>query len=61
MKNEFPYKKFEFTARWDVINRTIEDLVENKDIQETTDRKYIVGYLCKALFDAGVINIESEK
>jgi hypothetical protein len=42
-----PYKQFENTPLWAVINKGIEDLVENNDIEETTGREYIVGYLCK--------------
>jgi len=54
MKENFPYQKFETTKLWGVINQAIYDLVENTDIQEMTDRKYIVGYLCKSLTDSGI-------
>lgn len=36
------YKQFENTPLWVVINKGIDDLVENNDIEETTRREYIV-------------------
>ncbi|MFB5086359.1 hypothetical protein PGC35_03920 [Psychrobacillus sp. PGGUH221] len=44
-----PYEIFEGTNLWDIINKGINDLVENNDIEETTQREYIVGYLCKLI------------
>ncbi len=61
MLKEFPYIEFESTELWSVINQAIEDLVENTDIIETTDRKYIVGYLCKIVFNAGLVCVNTEK
>ena len=42
-----PYEQLEHTRLWVVINKGIDDLVENDDIEERTQREYIVGYLCK--------------
>jgi hypothetical protein len=58
MINEFPYKEYETAKLWHVVEQAISDLVENTDIQETTDRKYIVGYLCKSLSDSGVVHLD---
>ncbi|WP_078410753.1 hypothetical protein [Priestia abyssalis] len=44
-----PYEQFEGTPLWETINKGIDDLVENNDIEETTRREYIVGYLCKLI------------
>jgi hypothetical protein len=44
-----PYEQFENTPLWKVINKGIDDLVENNDLEETTRREYIVGYLCKLI------------
>ena len=44
---DHPYKQFENTPLWGVINKGVDDLVENEDIEEMTKREYIVGYLCK--------------
>ena len=47
-----PYKQFENTALWEAINKGIADLVENHDLEETTQREYIVGYLCKVIAES---------
>ena len=43
-----PYVRWEGTPLWKAIEKGIADLVENNDIIEKADRKYVVGYLCKA-------------
>lgn len=47
-----PYEEFEDTALWNVIDVSITALVKNQDITEGTPRRYIVGYLCKAITEA---------
>ncbi|MBW9234639.1 hypothetical protein JQK62_20765, partial [Leptospira santarosai] len=50
-----PYKLFEDTPLWKAINMALEDLVENKHLDETTPREYIIGHLCQRIngsFDA---------
>ncbi|MCM3758260.1 hypothetical protein M3197_12380 [Sporosarcina aquimarina] len=44
-----PYEIFEGTPLWDIIDKGINDLVENNDIEETAQREYIIGYLCKLI------------
>ncbi|MGC2656764.1 MAG: RHS repeat-associated core domain-containing protein [Bryobacteraceae bacterium] len=44
-----PYVKYEGTAIWTSLETAISDLVANGDLVEQTNRKYIVGYLCKVL------------
>jgi len=44
-----PYQKYVPTKLWKVLDRAVDDLVKNRDIVETTNRVYIVGYLCKAV------------
>ena len=44
-------KHLEYTPLWAVINKGIEDLVKNNDIEETTNREYIVGYLCNLILE----------
>ena len=46
---QHPYKKYEATSTWELLNKAIGDLVENGDLEETTNRHYIVGYLCLTL------------
>ena len=36
---------------WHAVETAIFDLVANGDLVERTNRKYIVGYVCKALND----------
>jgi hypothetical protein len=45
----FPYEAQRGTPVWEVVDRAINNLVDNKDIVETTQRDYIVGYICKKL------------
>ncbi len=44
-----PYKEYEQTQLWELIDKAIDDLVENQDIELTTRKEYIVGYLCKII------------
>ena len=44
-----PYQEFKGTPEYAALDKAITELVENQDIQESTARAYIVGYLCKAL------------
>ena len=44
-----PYSKFENTALWKTIDDTLSELEQNQDVQITTAREYVVGYLCKQL------------
>jgi len=44
-----PYKQFEGTRLWKALDKGIDELIENQDLKEITKRKYILGYLCKAL------------
>jgi hypothetical protein len=44
-----PYQKYVDSPLWNTIDQAIEDLVDNKDLKETTDRVYIVGYLCEKI------------
>lgn len=47
-----PYRQWEGTARWAVLDRALAELVENRDLVESTRHEYVVGYLCQALSDA---------
>lgn len=44
-----PYTKYEGSPLWNIISEAISELVENQDIEETTRREYIVGYLVKEI------------
>lgn len=51
---KFPYEAFEGSPAWMVVETAIRDLVENKDLIEQTDRRYIVGLIVKRLHKAGL-------
>lgn len=40
-----PYKEYETSELWDVVKSSIEDLVENYDIELSTPIEYVVGYI----------------
>jgi hypothetical protein len=45
----FPYDEQRGSRVWKIVEIAINDLVESKDLVETTQRDYIVGYICKKL------------
>jgi hypothetical protein len=55
MKPSHPYVAYESCPAWQVLDHAIRDLIENRDLQETTSHAHVVGYLVKQLADAGVI------
>ncbi|OGV53663.1 MAG: hypothetical protein A2017_03670 [Lentisphaerae bacterium GWF2_44_16] len=46
-----PYKSYESTSIWNLVDSAISDLIENQDIKEMTSRKYIVGYIVKKILE----------
>jgi hypothetical protein len=42
-----PYKEFEGTPIWNRVNQAVAALLKNGDIQLTTRREYVVGYICR--------------
>jgi hypothetical protein len=55
MAKDHPYREFENLAAWPIIEQAIGKLVRNKDLIEQTDRRYIVGFVVKALSDNGLL------
>jgi hypothetical protein len=55
-----PYKEFQNTRLWKVLDEGIRHLAENKDLKESTAREYIVGYLCKLLMGCKDTLFQSE-
>lgn len=45
------YDKYKNSFEWTIIEKAINDLVENKDLEITTSEKHIIGYLSKQLVD----------
>ncbi len=52
------YEKYMETNIWKVLDRAFSDLVENQDIEERTDRNYLIGYLIKCLEENSCVKIE---
>lgn len=47
-----PYEEFERTKLWSVIDRAIAELEENTDLELTTARTLVVGFLTKAVTES---------
>lgn len=58
--DNFPYKKFADSELWSIVDSAIEDLVINQDLVEMTQRKYIVGYICKLILESDKIKLDKE-
>jgi hypothetical protein len=46
-----PYVKYENTPLWSTIEKAVNELVKNQDIDLTTKKEYVIGYLCKKISD----------
>jgi len=44
-----PYDEYQETALWQIISETINELVDNDDLEERTTHGHIVGYLFSKL------------
>ena len=49
---EPPYKEYEATELWQPIRSSVEDLIENNDIELFTPIEYVVGYLVKVILSS---------
>lgn len=49
-----PYEKYERTELWKVAESSVEELVENTDIELLTPIEYVVGYICNNLASANL-------
>lgn len=56
---EFPYQKFQATPAWEVVEQAIGKLINNSDLVEKTDRRYIVGFILKELADKELLKTEA--
>jgi len=57
--NTFPYEDFEGVPAWAVVEKAIESLVNNNDLVEKTDRRYVVGLLVKRLHEKGMLTTQA--
>jgi len=42
-----PYVDFEGDPLWAVIDAAVHDLAKNGDIELTTTKEYVIGYICQ--------------
>jgi hypothetical protein len=54
-RKSHPYEDLEKLPAWKVINKAVDDLSRNGDLEEQTARAYIVGYILKKLSEAGAL------
>lgn len=52
MTGSSQYELFEHHPTWAIVDRAIDDLVENGDLKETAPRRHIVGYLTRLLVNS---------
>lgn len=45
-----PYEEYKDSELWKKLDLILKDLEENQDIEMTTDKDYVIGYLCENLF-----------
>lgn len=49
MKSKHSYTELENTQLWKVIEESLNDLIENQDIELTTRKENVIGYICNNL------------
>ena len=47
--SDHPYKDYEKTETWKLVEKAIDSLVRNGDLVEQTPRDYIVGHITQSL------------
>lgn len=60
VKMKHPYQEYETSELWDVVKSSIEDLVENNDIELSTPIEYVVGYICKNISSTDISSGENQ-
>lgn len=55
------YNEFKNTKIWEVLDQGIQNLIDNQDIEEKTNREYLIGYLLKLLKEKECIKSDSLK
>ena len=48
-----PYDIYKNTEEWRIINKAIEELIDNGDIKLLTPNDYVIGYIVKLLVENG--------
>ena len=53
-----PYKEFEGTEQWKIVEQAIKELIENGDLELLTPIEYVVGAICKELTKSWSLKLE---
>ena len=51
-KPDHPYREYQGTPLWSVVQKALRDLTNNGDLDLQTAEAYVVGYLVKTIDDA---------
>ena len=54
-----PYSEFERTPLWKSIDSAIAELERNRDVELSTMREHVVGYLCQQLAAQRIVTASS--
>jgi len=52
MKMTHPYENYKNNELWQVVEKALDDLVENQDIVLQTVDDYVIGYIVKTIIDS---------
>lgn len=50
-----PYEEYETSKLWGLVKSSIEELVENNDMELFTPIEYVVGYICKKISSTNIV------
>lgn len=50
-----PYKVYKNTEVWKTVKSSVEELVDNNDVELLTPIEYVVGYICKNISKTCVV------
>jgi len=54
-----PYSEFEQTTLWETIDAAVSELERNRDVELSTAREHVIGYLCHQLAGRQVVTESS--
>ena len=54
-----PYIEFEQTPLWKAIDAAVAELERNRDVELSTARTHVIGYLCQQLSAQGTVSESS--
>jgi len=55
-KMDHPYKIYESSLLWEVMQKALDKMINNNDIILNTSEVYVIGFLCKQLDQEKLLN-----